>query len=323
MSDRDRLGRHRPDQAGDHVAQRVPLARFGAVRSDVLPRPTVQPLRARGHRDQIAEPVSAVHVQALGYGPEAVRRVQVAVAPDRMLDPPAALVVVGELELAQIMQIAALRVQQLAEQALADHTENHHLGAVVADVLHHHAVPAGPFGRFDQVPALVDGDGHRHLSGGVLAGPHRCEANRRVPLPRRRGEHQIELLLLAHAAKVVGAARITGGARPPGTLDESLYLVDFLRDDVAHGGDCNAVDLEKILDVARSLMADADEPDPHRLERRGRKQPANGTGVRRRVEQPVTCPQSSRAEGQSQAGGGGLQELSAIGTITHGASSRI
>src|SRR5437016_5109994 len=140
-----RAGRrgHRPDQAGDHVAQRVPLARFGAVRSDVLPRPTVQPLRARGHRDQIAEPVSAVHVQALGYGPEAVRRVQVAVAPDRMLDPPAALVVVGELELAQIMQIAALRVQQLAEQALADHTENHHLGAVVADVLHHHAVPAG------------------------------------------------------------------------------------------------------------------------------------------------------------------------------------
>src|SRR5690606_5382185 len=83
-----------------------------------------------------------------------------------------------------------------------------HLGAVVAAVLHHHAVPASLLRGLHQLPALVDGDGHRHLGRRVLPVAHRGEAHGCVPFPGGGGEDEVQVLLLTHAAEVFRPAGV-------------------------------------------------------------------------------------------------------------------
>src|SRR5512134_331054 len=136
VHDEDRLAGRGADQRADHVAERVGLPRRRAVHAVALRRPQVEAPSAGRHRHQVVEPVAAIHVEPLRHRTQAVRRIQVAVAADGMAHPPVPLVEIGELELAQIVEVAALGVQQLAEQSLPHHVEDHHLGAVVAAVLH-------------------------------------------------------------------------------------------------------------------------------------------------------------------------------------------
>ena len=143
--------------------------------------------------------------------------VQVAVAPHRVREPPAALVIgAAQLQLAQVVQVPALRVQQLAEDALPHHVEDHHLFTVVAAVLHHHAVAARLLGRVHQLPALVDRRRHRHLGGGVLPLAHRLDAHRRVQLPGRDDEDEVEIAVAQPLPLLRPAGvRHRAPARPP------------------------------------------------------------------------------------------------------------
>src|SRR2546422_131658 len=84
----------------------------------------------------------------------------------------------------RVVEIAALAVEQLAEQAALGEDEGQHLAAVVAAVLHHHAVPLLLLRRLHELPALLHGDGGGDLGGGVLSRAHRGQADRHVPLPR-------------------------------------------------------------------------------------------------------------------------------------------
>ena len=247
----------------------------------MLVLPQLQPARAARHRDQVVEAVAAVDVQALRDGAEPVRRIQVAVALRGMGAAPQPLTVGGELHRAQVVVVAALGVEQLPEQALPHQVEHQHLAPIVAAVLHHHAVLALPLGRLDQSPAIVHRVRRGHLRRRVLPVAHGLEAHRHVPFPRRRREHQVELLLGDHAHEVARAPVVDDRARPAG--GDHLVGVDggVLRGDVADGFHVHAVEREEVLDVHRTLPADSDEADAHPVQRRRGEQRRLLPGLRR------------------------------------------
>src|SRR5438874_3420095 len=179
----------------------------------------------------------------------------------------------------QVMQVPALAVQDLPEHALADHVEHHHLHAPVGAVLHHDAVLAVLLRVLDQVPAVLDRVGRRHLSGGVLAVAHRREANRDVPLPRRGVVDQIQVLLLAHAHEVPRTPGVARRAGISGGGDQVLHARDLFRHNVAHGLEDAALDPNQVAHMGTPHPADADEADPDRVHRRGGEEPL-GRGSR-------------------------------------------
>ncbi|MNN49976.1 hypothetical protein D3C81_1645380 [compost metagenome] len=99
-------------------------------------------------------------------------RVQLAVAVNRVPGAPARLgpalgpefdaaaigafgVAAVELHRTQVVLIAALQVDQLAEQAGAHHVQRRQDIAAIADVFQHHIGGAGALMRFDQVPVVL------------------------------------------------------------------------------------------------------------------------------------------------------------------------
>ena len=50
--------------------------------------------------------------------------------------------------------------------------------------------------RIDEVPALVHGQGTRDFDGRVLAGLHRIDGHRRVPVPGRGDDDCVEIIAL-------------------------------------------------------------------------------------------------------------------------------
>jgi len=104
------------------------------------------------------------------------------------------------------VEVAALGVQQFPEHAATHHVQDRHLRAIVGAVLHHDAMPLCLLGGLDQLPALVERYGHRNLGGRVFAGAQRRQHHWSVPFPRRRGEHQVEVLLGHHALEVARTA---------------------------------------------------------------------------------------------------------------------
>src|SRR5262249_1346282 len=116
-----------------------------------------EPERRAAERHEPIETIAAVDREVLRDGAEAVRRVEVAVATLVLGDAPHALAAVHLFHLrAQVVQIRALAVQQLAEHALATHAQAHELFAAIAAILQHHAVALRLLGGVDELPALVE-----------------------------------------------------------------------------------------------------------------------------------------------------------------------
>ncbi|MBY0492946.1 MAG: hypothetical protein K2Y23_01905 [Cyanobacteria bacterium] len=67
------------------------------------------------------------------------------------------------------MEIAAFRVEHIAEQTLLDDVQHQHLGPIVVAVLHHHGVTAEFFGGLHKRPAVVDGHRRGDLGRGMRA----------------------------------------------------------------------------------------------------------------------------------------------------------
>src|SRR5207302_5953603 len=114
--------------------------------------------------------------------------------------------------------------------------------------------------------------------GGVLPRAQRREQDRSVQLPRRGGEDEVELLLVAHATVVLRSARVTHRLRAAGVGDALLRPLDLRRYEVADRPDLDPFDAEEVRDVVRALVAYADEPDAHHLQRRRRKERRVGRG---------------------------------------------
>ncbi len=282
MAQVDRAAPDRLDHRRVHVPLDVTLATLRVALRIVPLGPLVEPARRRAHRDQIVELVTAIDVHHVGDRPEPVGGIEVAVAHHGVRPPPQALVAILELDRAQIVQVAALGVQDLAEQALARHVEDHHLRTVVVAVLHHDAVLAMRLGELDQPPAVVDRVSRRHLGRGVLAVLHRRGAHGHVPPPRGGGEDEVEVLVFAHAHEVRLTPRVERG-RPTTVLDDPRCdLPGAGLDDVADRDDLHPVDAEKVAHVRATLEPDPDEADADDVDGVG--------GERSRGRRPETRP---------------------------------
>ena len=203
----------------------------------------------------------------LATGPEPVRRIEIAIELRRPGAAPQPLALVGELDAAQVVEVAAFGVQDLAEQRPADHVEDHHLHAVVVAVLHHHAVLPVLLGRLDHRPAVVDRHRRRHFGGGVLPVLHRRQHDRHVPFPRRGVVDEIERLGLAEPLEVARAAVVDGRRGMPGRGDLLGRPFGPLGADVADRGDAAARDLQQVPNVAAALAADPDIANPYQVDR--------------------------------------------------------
>ena len=159
-------------------------------------------------------------------------------------------------------------MQKIAQQALAHHVEDHHLAAAVVAVLHHHAVPHGAFGGLDQTPAALERDRGRHLDRRVLPGLHRLDADRNVPSPGSRIEDEVDVVALAETLEVRLAPGVELRRLVVGVDDPRGDLLGARLVDVADRHEIDAIDAEEVPDVTSALEADADETDPHPLERR-------------------------------------------------------
>ena len=263
--DRDPVGG--PDQAGVHVAVDVLADPLGMALGEVLLRVEVQPARLGAHRHQVLQAIAAVDVQVPRQRPQAVHRVEVAVPLGEVGPQPEPVAVVADLQVARVVLVGALGVDQLAQEPGADHPQDGHLLAHVVDVLHHHAVLAGLLGGLDELPAFVQGDRGGDLGGGVLAVAHRGEADRDVPLPGGGGVDQVEVLGRAHPLEVALAAGV--GRRLPLAQRRGLAAGGGagLLADVAHGLQLHAVEAQQVGHVLRPLDPDADEADADRLDR--------------------------------------------------------
>ncbi len=66
------------------------------------------------------------------------------------------------------MLIAALEMEDLAKEPLADHVERRHDITAVTDVLQHHDVGLVLFGCVDHIPMVLQGDAEDDFGGDVF-----------------------------------------------------------------------------------------------------------------------------------------------------------
>ena len=175
----------------------------------------------------------------------------------------------------RVVQIAALGVEDFAEQSLAHEVQAEKLGAAVVDVLHHRAVAVRAFGGFDQLPAAFKGVGGGDLGDRMLAVLHGGDADGDVPAPGGRRVDQVEVLFGAEALEVglsVGVERGSGVSR---LFDDGGRAFGVLCADIADGGDHAAVDANQVVHMSGAHPADAHVANSHLLDGRG------GEGLRR------------------------------------------
>src|SRR5205085_1009001 len=79
------------------------------------------------------------------------------------------------------------------------------------------------------------------------------------PVPRRRDVDKIEGVALAEIFKIMIAVRITGGRLLAGLFDDALGGGDLVFNDVAQGGDLDAVNAQELIEHAGAARADADD----------------------------------------------------------------
>ena len=126
-------------------------------------RVIVQAAGLGAHGDQVLELVPAVDVDPPGHRAHGVGGVVVAVAVDRMLQPPG-LPLRVELHQPQVVHVPPGGVHQFAEHALLGHVHHRHAVLAVAGLLQHDAMLARLLRRLHHLPALIQGDGRRVTS---------------------------------------------------------------------------------------------------------------------------------------------------------------
>ena len=212
------------------------------------------------HGHQVSHAVATVQVDKLRGRTHAVGGVDVTAVALVEVEAPVALVCLPEgLE---VMYIAALDVQDVAEEALLGHVEGGELEEVVDAVLEHHAVAAGLLGGVDKLPAFVEIHGSGHFHGHVLAVFHGVDGHGDVVLPVGGDVYDVDVGAFAELFPALLAA-ILGGGGASGVLQVFLRLGQTLGVLVAQGLDGGAVDIGPAIHGARAAHAQADEAHAH------------------------------------------------------------
>ena len=222
-----------------------------------------EPAGFRRHGVEAHEPVAAVDVEVGHDRAELVRGVELRV-PVQIL--PCALVVVFHAVRyrAQIVLIAALAVQDFAEEAFLDHVEDGHLLAVVAAVFHQHAGDAGLLVGPDEIPALPDRLRRTDLESRVASGFHRRDGDLDMVVPVGRDESGFAAVVPREDVPVVDRSEhlvtVAFCAHRAGCLHAVLVLV-------ADGGDLHVLHFEKLAEPPLAPSSDSDDAHSDRFHR--------------------------------------------------------
>ena len=267
------------DRGRHHIAQLELHLGVRMVGPAVVDHIGVQPPRLGGVGRQRRHPVAPVQVDPVGDRPDAVRRVQLPVAVDRMPGAPARLgpalgpeldpaaigllrIAAVELHRAQIVLIAALQMDQFAEQPGAHHVQHRQHVAPITDVLQHHIGRAGPLVRLQHVPVILQADARHHLAADRDLRLHRRDGHGGVPFPRGGDDDRIQPRMGQQVAiGLIGRPLIGAGRGLSGGGDHPLGPRDHQRFDVAQGDDVHIGPLQQNGHQALRPQPRADDPD--------------------------------------------------------------
>ena len=328
------LGLH--DRRAHVAVDELLVARAVAVRFQAFAELGESELRGRD-RDGELEGVAAADPHVLGDGAEPVGGVEVTLQERRV----AAAPVAGGVKEARaglaalVVDVGALAMLEVAEEALALQVEHEELFLPVAAVLEDRAVALVFFGGVDDIPALVDRQPAVHFDEGVLAQFHRADGHRLVPFPRGGDIHHVEVFACDEFLPGVFVAAVDR-RRPAGLLphDLSLRLRAFV-EDIAERDDLDEGSGDARSDVGTAAV-EADDAHADLFLRLRRQVPdglvAGGTRARRAHVGGGAMLQlrrirlrfggRSRAKSQAEAREGAqLQEVASMGMVrmAHGA----
>ena len=268
----DRAAAGRADDRRVHVAGEPPRAALPRVRGVFRRGKLAVRGGERRHRNDAFHAVAPVHVHVEANRPERVRGVGVAVvvhllAAAEML---AVAEVVLKLPPHEVVDVAALRVHERAEQPLVREVPREHLRLAVAAVLEHHAVAAGLLARLDDLPRLVEGPRAGHLREHVLPGAQRVELDPRMKDGGRGDVDDVHVRVVAERLP-----RLLGAGVDPLGAGTALLLEPFLRvlalhgAQIGHRGRLRARDAGHAEDRGRPSFSDSDEADADAIHRWG------------------------------------------------------
>jgi hypothetical protein len=265
------------DRGGHHVAQVEFDLGAGMVLAAVFDDIVVEAAGLGRERAKRGEDIAAVDVGIMGEGTDAMGRVEIAVAVDGMFRAPAgfgegflaelaadAAVVLAVVEFysPEVMLIAALEMDDLAEQPLLYHVEHGEDVAAVADIFQHHHMGIVFLGGFDDVPMVLEGDAEDHFRGDVFkAGFEGTDHHGFVPFPWGRDDDAVEGFFFQQVLPGIGAARIDLGHFLAGLADRFFGSGQHIVVDVTDGDEIDVVATEQETEV--SLAAQTGTDDGH------------------------------------------------------------
>ncbi|OQB98834.1 MAG: hypothetical protein BWX80_03914 [Candidatus Hydrogenedentes bacterium ADurb.Bin101] len=173
-----------------------------------------------------------------------------------------------QVDIADVMQVAAFRMEQVAEHTPAHHVQDRHFRAPIAAVFHHNAVLPLCLGGFHQLPAFLEGDGGGHLGGGVLAVFHGGNAYGHVQFVGRGRVHQVQVLFRAQAFKIAFTLRIARGPGMSRRFHRVLGPGHFFLHNITDRLDFHPLQFQKIIQVVASHVTHADKAYAHPFHRR-------------------------------------------------------
>ena len=206
-----------------------------------------------------------MNAQVLGDRSKTVRGIEVCVALRVWEAAPQPLVAILEQNLAQVVQIRGLRVQQRAKHTLTHHLQHRELAVAVATVLHHQAVTSRFFGCVDQLPAIFDRRRDRDFAPHVLARAHRRQRYRRVPAPRRRGVDEIDIVALHQSLEIPLAIRVQRGCGLTGLDHHRRRALRLFFDDVGECDNAHTFHGQKLSKHRTSTQSRAHDRNAHDL----------------------------------------------------------
>ena len=160
MLDHDGASELRLDDRGVHVTADELLVLVLALVRLVLVAELGEVELGRRDGDDELEGVAAADVHVLRHRAEAVRGVQVAVHEAVVVAAPVAFAAKGPEDAArEVMDVSALGMLEVAEEALAGKVQDEELFFAIAAVLDDGAVALGLLRHVHELPAFVDGDG--------------------------------------------------------------------------------------------------------------------------------------------------------------------
>ena len=248
-----------PMGAGDDRRHHVSLGKghvCGIIRLSLLPQEiVVETCAPGGDRNKTQHPVAPVQIQDVCNGPQLMGRIVLTVAVSVVQEPVVpVLPPVGDL-IPKVMPVAALTVDDLPEEPLPDHVQDHELVPAVAAVLQDHALAAGLLVGPHQLPAVLHGIGAADFHGGVLAGPHGLAGIGDVGVPGGGNHHRPDGIHREHVLIALTLCR----SSLPGLRDKLCRLISSVRIAVADRGDPDSLGQEHLLqEIVPSLSQSHD-----------------------------------------------------------------